>query len=273
MNRFGDLAGGGATMRTSTLPRSRELSEAAERQMRMWALRMESQQRLEEQAAAASPQQLIHPYIAISREAGVDAGEIAKLVATKCGWKILDREILDYMAEHYQWSPIALDYVDERTVSWFHETFGKWLDERLVSQAEYVSRLGRVVLMAAQHESTVFVGRGVQFILPREVGLAVRVIAPKKYRVQRIMVRRQCSRRDAEQFIDETDKGRADFVRRYFHRDVADAHLYDLVINLEHISRDAAADLILSDYKVRFEKRPSKSERPPKQANELKPSK
>jgi cytidylate kinase len=107
--------------------------------------------------------------------------------------------------------------------------------------------------MAAQHESTVFVGRGAQFILPREAGVAVRVIAPKKQRIERIMERRQSNQREAENFIDETDKGRADFVRRYFHRDVADPQLYDLVVNLEHTSCNAAADLILSDYRLRFE--------------------
>jgi cytidylate kinase len=220
--------------------------------MRNWALRMESQRRLEEQPVAASPHQLIHPYVAISREAGVDGGEIANLVAAKRDWKVLDRELLDYMAENYHWSRIALEYVDERTASWFHETFGKWLDQQLVSQAEYVSRLGRVILMAAQHESTVFVGRGAQFILPRDVGLSVRIINVKQRRIKRIVERLECSPGAAEEFVDETDKGRADFVRRYFHHEVADPHLYDLVINLEHTSRDAAADLILSDYKLRF---------------------
>ena len=118
-------------MRTGTLPRSRELSKAAERQMRTWALQMESQRRLEEQAAAAVPRQLIQPYVALSREAGVDAGEIAKSVASRTGWKLLDRALLDYLAEHFHWSQVALEYVDERTASWFHETFGKWLDEQL----------------------------------------------------------------------------------------------------------------------------------------------
>jgi cytidylate kinase len=220
--------------------------------MRMWALRMESQRRLKDQPVATSPKQLIHPYVAISRESGVDAGEIARLVASKCNWKVLDRELLDYMAENYHWSRIALEYVDERTASWFHEMFGKWLDEELVSQAEYVSRLGKIVLIAAQHESTVFVGRGAQFILPRDRGLSVRIIAPKQPRIKRIIARLEVSPGAAEKFIDETDKGRADFVWRYFHRDVTDPHLYDLVINLEHTTCDAAADLILSDYKLRF---------------------
>ena len=117
----------------------------------------------------------------------------------------------------------------------------------MVSQAEYVSHLGNIVLLAAQHESNVFVGRGAQFILSRNLGLTVRIIAPKRQRIKQIMERRQCNHRDAEKFIDETDNGRADFVRRYFQHDVADPRLYDLIINLEHTSREAAVDLILGD--------------------------
>lgn len=233
-------------MKTSTLGRSRGLSEAAEHQMRTWALRMESQDRLKEESLKAAPENLIHPYVAITREAGVDATQIAEVISAKNGWKVFDRALLDYMVEHYQWSPVALGYVDERTVSWFHEVFGKWLDQKLVSQAEFVHRLGKIVLLAAQHESMVFVGRGAQFLLPRELGLSVRIIAPLGYRVQRLMEHNQCSRREAEKLIKQTDKGRADFVQRYFHHDVADPHLYDVVINLAHVTPTAAADSILS---------------------------
>jgi cytidylate kinase len=219
--------------------------------MRIWALDLEVHQRLEQERAA--PKELIQPYVAFSRECGVDAGEIAKCLANKLGWKVFDRELLDYMAEHYRWSNVALDYVDEKTASWFHDTLGKMLDQQIVTQAEFVSRLGKIVLLAAQHESNVFVGRGVQFILPRDRGLTVRLIAPKSERVIRVMSQRQCSRQNAEKFVDATDKGRADFVRRYFHHDVADPHLYDLTVNLQQTSRQAAIDLILGDYLMRFQ--------------------
>ena len=53
------------------------------------------------------------------------------------------------MAEHYHWSNVALDYVDEKTASWFHDTFGKMLDQQIVTQAEYVSRLGKIILLVA----------------------------------------------------------------------------------------------------------------------------
>src|SRR5262249_19787424 len=169
--------------------------------------------------------QLIHPYIVVSREAGVDATDLARVVAERCAWKLFDSELLDYMAEHDHLSRMALEFVDEKAVSWFHEMFGTFLEHQLVSQAEYVSKLGKVLLLAAQHESTVFVGRGAHFMLPRERGIAVRIIAPLKQRVRTIMRLRNCSEREAKEFIETTDRGREHFVKRYFHKSVSDPHL------------------------------------------------
>ena len=129
------------------------------------------------------------------------------LAAAENKWKVLDRGILDHMAERFHWSRSSLEYVDEQTATWFQEVFGKWLDKQLVSQIEFVHKLGEIVLMAAKHETTVFVGRGARLILPRQLDLAVRIIAPKKMRIQRISELRQCSRQKAENFIDATDEG------------------------------------------------------------------
>jgi len=221
------------------------MSDVAERQMRAWAHRLDTQQRTSNQPIAESAAPSIQPYVVISREAGVDASELARAVAAKTGWSVLDRELLDSIAEKYHLSRDVLDFVDERAASWFQEVFGKWLDHDLVSQAEFVSCLGKIARLAAEHESTVFVGRAVQFMLPPELGTRVRIIAPRKQRVQRMMENRECSRKDAEKLVDGIDEGRAQFVRRYFHRDVNDARQFDLVINLEHISRKDAVDMIV----------------------------
>jgi cytidylate kinase len=236
-------------MQSSTTHSNRGLSELAERQMRNWALDLQTQRRFAEQTEALEPRDLIHPYLAISREAGADAGGLARAVGARCGWKVLDDELLDYIAEHEHLSRLALEFVDERAVSWFHEMFGKWLEKQLVSQAEYVSRLGKIMLLAAQHESTVIVGRGARFILPRELGFAVRIIAPLKQRIKSIIDRRQCSEREAKTFVETTDRDREHFIQRYFHHDVTDPHLYDLVINLANIPRDDAVEMIASEVK------------------------
>jgi len=217
--------------------------------MRNWAIELQTQQRLAEERELTHVPQLIHPYIVISREAGTDASGLAHEVGAKCGWKVLDSELLDYMAEHDHLSRFALDFVDERAVSWFHEMFGKWLEKQLISQAEYVGRLGRLVLLAAQHESTIFVGRGVQFLLPRDRGLIVRIIAPAEQRIRCVSQKRQCNEHEAKEFIEATDYGREQFVQRYFHHNVAEPHLYDLIINLAHIPRDEAVDLVVTQVK------------------------
>jgi hypothetical protein len=52
--------------------------------------------------------------------------------------------------------------------------------------------------------------------------------------------------------VEQTDKMRAEFVSRYFHHDVADPHLYNLVINLEYIPREIAVDMIVNECRRRF---------------------
>jgi len=239
-------------MSIKPVSRQRVLSQVAERQMRGWAHQLHQQQRQSELRPGQEVSHLIHPYVAISRETGANGGALAQRLADLLQWKALDRELLDYMAERYNLSRLSLEFVDETLASWFHEMFGKWLDQRLVSQAEYVHRLGRMVLLAAQSESTVFVGRGVQFMLPRESGLAVRIVAPREKRILNIMERLSCDRPEAEKFVEETDHGREQFVERYFHRNTTDPHLYALVMNLEFISLDDAADLIAAECRRRF---------------------
>ena len=229
-------------------------SHTAERQMRSWALALQNQQRLAE-LKATPPQSLsqqIHPYVAVTREAGIDDDEVARQIAARTHWKILDREMLDHLADEQHWSRTALDLVDERTASWFNDTLGQWLDRQMVSQVEYVHRLAKIVILAAHHESMIFMGRGAQFLLPPERGVTVRLVAPRKLRIKRLAEQQACSEAKAEDLLDKIDDGRIDFVKRYYHRDVRDAHLYDLVINMEHATSSAAAELIANACKLRF---------------------
>ena len=104
--------------------------------------------------------------------------------------------------------------------------------------------LSRVILMAAQAGKVVYVGRGVQFLLPHRRGLVVRLMASPGYRVQQIAERRHLSYDKARDYVEKTDAGRQEFVRQYFHRDIADPHLYDLMVNVERIGPQRTAQLI-----------------------------
>jgi cytidylate kinase len=218
--------------------------DAAERQMQRWLL---TQKCLENAAAASNAGELaagIGPYLTISREAGAGGSEIARLVGEAIGWEVLDRKLLECVAEKYHTSPAVLKLVDETTTNWIIEIFGQWIDPASVSQMQYVCRLGRVILMAARAGKVVYVGRGAQFVLPRERGLSVRLLAPLKYRIQQVIERQHLSFEEASDYVVKTDAGRQACVRQYFHHDITDPHLFDLVINVEKLGPEHAAHLI-----------------------------
>jgi cytidylate kinase len=138
-----------------------------------------------------------------------------------------------------------LEMVDETQSNWAYDVFGPWLDRRIVPHEKYLVRAARIVLAAARRGNVVLVGRGGQFLLPREQGLAVRIVASEKYRVRRAAEKYALSEAQARQFIATVDRGRKDFVARFFHRDVADPHLYDLVINVDFLGLEAAVEQII----------------------------
>jgi cytidylate kinase len=224
----------------------------AEQRMRQWTVGLEVQQRLEKEPDDSSLPRPIYPYVTISREAGAGGGAIGRRVREILGWEMLHREILDDMAERYKLPRDMLDFVDEKTSNWLLECFGKWISQRTVTQSEYLVHLGQMVLMAAQHASTIFVGRGARFLLPADGGLAIFLVAPLAMRTAHVRQRFEYSAAEADKYVRETDAGRRDFVRRHFNRDLGDPHLYDLVINRAHMSEEAAAELIASQVRRRF---------------------
>jgi cytidylate kinase len=224
--------------------------------MRRWSLALEVENRVAHDQAVAELPERIHPYVFVSREAGAGGSEVGRRVGMELGWQVVDREMLDQIAEQHKLPVDMLRHVDETTSNWILEVFGKWIDRRLVTQSEYVVHLGHMVLLAARHANTVFVGRGAQFLLPRDKGVVVRIIAPVGQRVARIMEQRHLTREQAEKHVKEADQGRRDFVQRYFHHNVADPHLYDLVINLQYLTLDEAVEVIVGHARRRLNVQP-----------------
>ena len=225
-------------------------------QIERWLLARQSRGHAAPAANGHRPVEL-GPYLAISRESGTGGGQIARLIGEMIGWEVLDRELLDCLAELYRTSPAVLNLVDETTTNWISEIFHNGIRPNFAAQTEYMIHLSRVILMAAQAGKVVYVGRGVQFLLPQQRGLVVRLMASPGYRVQQIAERRRLSYDQARDYVEKTDAGRQEFVRRYFHRDIADPHLYDLMVNVERIGPQRTAQLITDALASCFDNRRS----------------
>ena len=220
------------------------LEQAAERQMKIWAQGQTIQERFARLQNVEAAERTVQPYVAISRECGASGSLIAAGLARALGWENLDRELLERVAEKYNLSRDRIEFADERAYNLLHEFLGKWVDGKLVCQTEFVNRVGKVIVMAALDKSAIFVGRGAQFFLPHDKGVSVRVVAPHRQRVKRIMELKQLDHAHAVRHVDDVDRGRRDFVKHSFSHDIGDPCLYDLIINTGRTSTDEAVAMI-----------------------------
>jgi cytidylate kinase len=224
---------------------SNSIARIADNRLRRWAAYLDVRERLAHERAVAKPVPTMPPYIAIAREEGAHGEDVARSVAEQLGWRLLDHNLLELVAERYDLPLEALEALDERPSSWMTETFTHWIDHQVVPQLEFITHLGQVVLDAARQSSIVVVGRAAQFFLPRESGLTIRIVAPMSQRIAAVQKARNLDRHEAARWLAHIDSERQSFVERYFHHNIDDPHLYDCVINMEHFDDAEAAEIVV----------------------------
>lgn len=225
---------------------SSSVSKLVEANMTRWLER----EKLDKKIALKSDQKKLGPYLVVSRQCGAGAEEIAALVGRRLGWDLVDRDIIEKIAKDFKVSKGLVEFVDERHVAWLTEMFQSFLERQSFCQEGYIKDLSKMMMIAAQHGKFVMVGRGSQFILPREFGLFVRLRAPFENRVARIMESRRLSEKAAREFLSKTDQDRMKFLKTYFDSDGSDPDLYDLSVDTSRFEPDSVAELIEAAVKL-----------------------
>ena len=229
----------------SPISQDTRIAAFAEQQMRTWT-------RVQEAATGATSRQESGRstaeatcYVAISREAGAAGSLVARLVGEHLGWKVYDRNLLDHVAQRHKESRLMLDLVDETKSNWVYDVLGTWMDRQIIPHEKYVVQVNHLIQVLARSASAVFVGRGAQFLLPPSKTLAVRIVASEAFRAERVRQRRNVGLSEALDWIQRTDRGRQEYIQRFFHRDINDPRLFDLVLNTERLEPAGAADQII----------------------------
>lgn len=194
--------------------------------------------------------------LTVSREYGSGGGRIARSVAEKLGWKLLDRALVEAIARSVQVDPDLARRYDERVDSWLHRVSrrGLWhgafegvatVTDAQFFDAETMAGLGRNLITEAHSRGNcVIVGRGAQCVLQdRNDVLHVFVYAPWPERIARVR-RRVPSAGDVEQLIRSTDQLRADYIRLYFGCEWNHPHLYHMLISSE-LGENVVAEIIV----------------------------
>ncbi|QBD76310.1 cytidylate kinase-like family protein [Ktedonosporobacter rubrisoli] len=183
--------------------------------------------------------------ITISREYGSGGGEIARRLAHRLGWQLVDHQIIAQAARELHIAEAVIQAHDEKSRDIFSRLI-QW--PYPISSAElraYHERIRHIVLEAAHNGHAVIVGRGGQVLLAEQRGvLHVRVVAPLAQRIAYVAYREGLDTDAAQTRIQEKDHARAHFMQTEFHCQHTDPHLYDLILNTAVLDLDSCVELI-----------------------------
>ena len=221
------------------------LAKAVERQMRNWELARA--QRLE---VAPASRPTVQGFVAISRSVGSGGAAVACALAERLGWPLFDKEILRAMAGDDLIRRQLYESMDERDQSWFEQTL-QGLTLRTYSPNDYFQRLTTAVLSLARQGNAVFLGRGADLILPRELGLRVRIIAPRARCLANLAAELKLEPDQAEPELERVTRERADFIRNHFRVEACDPERHDLLLNLERFAVADAVEVIVTAARLR----------------------
>lgn len=177
--------------------------------------------------------------ITISREMGTGAYKIAKDVAKKLKYTLVDGPKLMEVCERYGLSPDILERVDEKPPVYITA------EDRM--QAANLNMIELILLDFAKAGNVILYGRGCQDLL-KGLGniLRVRFIAPFEERVEKFAEREWLDPDLAHEFIRKSDHQRAGFIHFYFDRDWNDPLGYDLTFNTSVLSESTIVDCIVA---------------------------
>ena len=202
--------------------------------------------------------------ITISREVGSGGGTVGRKLAEKLGVNYSDKRLLKELEEKFNLTSEGIEHLKKKKKNWFADLFnqvspsnktsfkvGNYTFSREYKEAVTVQDIfdaEKEILNAfADEGSCVIAGRSAFFVLkdrPNKVDIFI--TASKEHRIERIMDKQGMTREEAIELIENTDKGRDNYVQRYTGLSRYDMRNYDAILDMDYLSEDEAVEKILT---------------------------
>jgi cytidylate kinase len=191
--------------------------------------------------------------VTVSRQYGAGGRRVAPAIAEALGFRFVDREIAEEAARRIGVDPKVAEARDERAPAVVEEiglalaaatpgyglTVLPELDDRTLAEATR-----RVILSLAEAGGYVILGRGAQAILTDRPGAChLSLVGEEPDRAQRVARWQEIDLKEAAARCQRADDERANYVRRFYGRDIRDPLLYDAILNTSRISLDMATEV------------------------------
>ncbi len=180
--------------------------------------------------------------ITIEREYGAGGSAIARKLAERLNWKLLDQELTAEIARMARCDRTHVERLEERVDPLFYRLMkvfmrGSYERSLPVKGLENLDADSMVVFMqrviegAAAAGDCVIVGRGAPYLLRnRPDTFHAFIYAPIEEKIRRVRELGK-TEQEAVELVETIDQERATFVRKYFGKEWPNRHLYHLMLN------------------------------------------
>ena len=197
--------------------------------------------------------------ITINREVGTGGRTVGRKLAEKLGVKYCDKAVIEGLTQKFGLSPERIEEIKAQKKSWWNDINNYYQTlvnsanmpmeaEVKLDNASMFETEKRILQELASQTSCVVAGR-TGFMVFREWPnhLNVFIQASMEYRVERVMRRQNVSQQEASDIIAKMDSTREAYIKKYEDTSRYDTRNYQLVISMDGLTEDDAADIIM-DY-------------------------
>jgi cytidylate kinase len=197
--------------------------------------------------------------ITINREVGSGGRTVGRKLAEELGVKYFDKAVIDGLTHKFGLSPERIEEIKAQKKSWWNDINNYYHTlvnsasqpmeaEVKLDNATMFETEKRILQELAAQTSCVVAGRtGFMVFRMWPNHLSVFIQASMEHRIQRVMQRQNVSEEEARDIIEKMDSSREAYIKKYEDTSRYDTRNYQLVISMDELSEDDAADIIL-DY-------------------------
>jgi cytidylate kinase len=177
------------------------------------------------------------PIVALTREYGSGGTAISMKVAEVLGYEYIRDQVTKEAAE-------VFGVAEDELIAVVEGKPGFWESLAEAARIDF-ALVASEVLHLAERDNLVIMGRWATLLL-RKIPHCVRIrlCTPLEARIPRVMARRSVGREEAVELIRKADEGASARIRQFFDETWGNPLLYDLVLNTERVSPDAAVQQI-----------------------------
>lgn len=216
-------------------------------------LYIESQSEHSEEAEYKQKKLHAGPCITISRQTGIGAVRIctdlvnylqlrAKPDSPK--WTYFDRELIDKVIEDHNLPERFKKFITDTKSHTLDSIYGELLGMQ-PSKVFILKKTSKTILRLAEFGNVIIVGRGAHIItakIPKT--FHVRLVAPLNDRIENARILYGITLKEAEAFIRKEDIARRKYIKTYFHKDIEDPLLYNIIINTHGLEFSQIGEMI-----------------------------